>query len=91
MHCIHPIASGAKSHNKLIFICGNNTWSIRSRSRIFTYSSFPLKSHMILTRGSHDSSKIPSFGVDVQPPIALGFFFLDFLENLDGLSRGSSS
>jgi hypothetical protein len=46
---------------------------------------------IISTQGSHESSGISSCGADVRPPVSLGMLDLDFLENLDGLSRGSRS
>jgi hypothetical protein len=76
MSCMPPSASGAKSQNTLTFIYEKNTWSIRSRSRSFTCSTFPLTSPMISTRGSHGLSGISSFGAEVWPSFSLGMLAL---------------
>jgi hypothetical protein len=73
-NCMPPIVSRTKSQNMTMFIYGNNTWSIRSRSKSFTCSVFPLTSLKILILGSYGSSRITSLGDGIRPPFSLKEF-----------------
>jgi len=66
-----PMVSQTKSQNMVMFIYGNNTWSIKSRSKSFTCSVFPLTSLKISIVGSYDSSGIAYLGDELWPPINL--------------------
>jgi hypothetical protein len=67
-----PKSSKVIVQNMSMFIWGNKTWSIKSRSRILTCSTFPFKSPTTSTRGSQGSSGIESLDMVLQFPVALG-------------------
>jgi hypothetical protein len=77
-NCMPPNLFGVTLQKTSIFICGNRTWSFRSRLRSLTYSTFPFRSPMISTRGSQVSSGTVSFETMLLLPVSLVIVSLNY-------------